>query len=160
MIDSKELIQEFRDAREAYQTLVKKKGKLLLKAVFTQMFEAVPQLKRVGWEQGTPSFNDGDPCMFSVRERFFDCGVEDENTDNEADLYEWAELPWMDNKNELDAKWNGATKASVKQLAKLNETLEEMEDVLQEVFGDSVQVIAKKNKKGAVTFTTDYCSMD
>ena len=163
MTDANELLQEFKDAKKSYEKLVKDKGKLLLQAVFVEMFETCPQVKRIGWCQYTPYFNDGDSCTFSVNDRYFDCGVlppEDEregDPDRYADeedyacVEDWAWLPY-DAKAKLDDKWNGASKPTVWALKKLDDKLNELEDVFEDTFGDHVKVIASLDKNGKVKF--------
>lgn len=60
----KKLIENMDAARTKFQ----KEGKDALKDAFKEFFDAVPEAKCIGWTQSTPSFNDGDPCRFSVHE--------------------------------------------------------------------------------------------
>lgn len=54
-----------------------------IKASFTQLQQQAPEIQRVSWTQGTPSFNDGEPCYFSVHEPEFFL----EEADEESWLY-------------------------------------------------------------------------
>jgi hypothetical protein len=40
--------------------------KPVMTAGLAPIFEEYPQLKTIGWKQYAPSFNDGDPCYFTV----------------------------------------------------------------------------------------------
>lgn len=47
---------------------------------FVELQQQAPEIQRVSWVQGTPSFNDGEPCYFSVHEpEFFLDGADEES---------------------------------------------------------------------------------
>jgi hypothetical protein len=47
---------------------IQKDGRKLLMAEFKKFFEENPDIEAIRWTQGTPSFNDGEPCTFSVHD--------------------------------------------------------------------------------------------
>lgn len=50
-----------------------------VQASFTQLQQQAPEIQRVCWTQGTPGFNDGEPCYFSVHyPEFFLDGSDEE----------------------------------------------------------------------------------
>lgn len=61
------LVQEF----EACQVEFQEKAKRLLETGFKTIFEKVPDLEAIRWNQYTPYFNDGDSCEFGVCEPEF-----------------------------------------------------------------------------------------
>jgi hypothetical protein len=62
-----EVTAEIQAAKQAYQdTLTRIKESGGVADMFRAFFEKNPEIKAVGWTQGTPSFND--PCVFSVYE--------------------------------------------------------------------------------------------
>ena len=38
---------------------------------FAELQQLAPEIQRVSWTQGTPSFNDGEPCYFSIHDPEF-----------------------------------------------------------------------------------------
>lgn len=66
-------------ARKEAQAFFEKHFKEAVKEFFAQ----VPEVQAVCWEQYTPYFNDGDPCVFSLNEIFFVAeGFDKENLNN------------------------------------------------------------------------------
>lgn len=59
-----EIIKSFTEYKETVQGKLKKE----FKAIITKLFEENSELKAIVWEQFTPYFSDGDPCIFSVGE--------------------------------------------------------------------------------------------
>ena len=42
-----------------------------MKTSFAELQQRAPEIQRVSWTQGTPSFNDGEPCYFSIHDPEF-----------------------------------------------------------------------------------------
>lgn len=59
----KTALERIAKARKAYNDEVKKLGR---KGVSQGLGELIPEGYVLAWTQGTPSFNDGDPCTFSM----------------------------------------------------------------------------------------------
>lgn len=59
---------ELQELKAAYDAAVKDKGQEVVDAIFKTAFDEIPEIQSIAWTQGTPSFNDGDPCVFSVHE--------------------------------------------------------------------------------------------
>ncbi len=53
---------------ERYKKIVAEKGEALLIKVFNEFFQNYPEVKAVAWTQYTPYFNDGEPCVFKIRD--------------------------------------------------------------------------------------------
>lgn len=53
-------------AKEAYTAMVREKGQEVVREVFTDFFNANPNVHSVWWRQYTPYFNDGEACVFNV----------------------------------------------------------------------------------------------
>lgn len=71
------LLQTFKNILKQAQDEFKK----ALPTLFNPIFEVSDQIKAIGWTQGTPSFNDGEPCEFGV----YDLHFYDENgTDGDS----------------------------------------------------------------------------
>jgi hypothetical protein len=57
--------------------IIRKELEEVFKEEAKGLFETVPTLGTVVWEQYAPYFNDGDPCVFSVRDSLFTSLPED-----------------------------------------------------------------------------------
>lgn len=70
-IDWSELVTKFDELATVMaeaKAKIEAEGKRALKEYLEDTFIAYPQIKAIGWTQYTPYFNDGDECIFSVRE--------------------------------------------------------------------------------------------
>ena len=61
-------IEKLKKAREEYNALLKNEGKNILIGEFKKFFDDFPLAQQIKWEQYAPNFNDGNPCVFHVRE--------------------------------------------------------------------------------------------
>lgn len=105
-----ELSVKFKEAKEQFI----KSGTESIKAEFSKVFEEHPEITCVKWYQNCPSFNDGDPCYFSVGD-FFVSNVVDPNTlshygefDDEEDVGEEVFVieSWSDKEKKYQDIWN------------------------------------------------------
>lgn len=122
-----------------------------------------PLIVGVMWQQYTPGFNDGEPCVFTTNGPFikFDEKVsgagdkaaddEDENDDSEMtqgymDANYDIDDDFYDKKADIfNFKEIKALKATVKDVCKVYSHLEAMDSCLQDMFGDGVQVFVTKD---------------
>ena len=103
-----------------------------LVADFRAVFEKHPDVKHILWRQYTPYFNDGEPCVFRVRDVYVFTGADGED-DYEGDWKHPA------NKDLPDVGGNGT------------------EDLLLAMFGDHVKVTLKRD---AADFEVDEYDHD
>jgi hypothetical protein len=97
-----------------------------LKNAFQEVFTAYPNVRLIGWTQYTPYFNDGDPCVFSVK----NLHVFDETVEEDAeDLYAGVDIYWGDGPKNYPL------------IAALALTLSGAEDLLLEMFGDHCKIV-------------------
>lgn len=110
-----------------------------------EWLEANPRFFAVAWKQGTPSFNDGEPCRFSVHETYYltldELKRQAEEEGADMALLEQDENAWLE---EIGTKqlylfaeycdWNGETSKSPNI----------HRDILERLFGDSYVVITRK----------------
>jgi hypothetical protein len=61
-------INEILEMKRKYDEAVKTSGEEIVKAVFNELFDNYPEVQACNWHQYIPSFNDGDPCEFTVGE--------------------------------------------------------------------------------------------
>ncbi len=113
--------------------------------VWREWLEANPRFFAVAWSQGTPSFNDGEPCRFSVHETYYltldELKRQAEEEGADMALLEQDEDACL---KEFDARqlylfaeyceWNGETSTPPNIHA----------DILERLFGDSYIVITRK----------------
>lgn len=105
-----------------------------IKSIFTEVFDAYPDIEKIGWTQYTPYFNDGEPCVFNVYDIYFKLFIdtnEDEDEDDN-DLHNWRDASWGDDSKNYPL---------LKQLADL---LSSSDDVLLMLFGDHCKIIATR----------------
>ena len=127
--------------------------------ILKKMMTDNPLITGVMWQQYTPSFNDGEPCVFTINGPFikFDDKVSRAgDKDTEDDESEMAK-GYLDSSYEIDDdffdnaadifnfKEIKALKATVKDVHKVHEHLEAMDACLQEMFGNGVQVFVTKD---------------
>lgn len=82
-IDLKEILEKYEKASADYKAalaVMVEHGQKIVVAKLQPIFEANPTLESVRWKQYTPYFNDGEPCVFRVRE----AGCHFEDTEEEA----------------------------------------------------------------------------
>lgn len=126
------------------------RGKRELKNGFKEFFKQVPEVKTVHWVQYTPYFNDGDPCVFRV------CDASFSNVEDVSRLTSYEEIEDQQ-EGEFNIEVCGSYKNHIKYCGscelsedsynickELNDILTspEMEDVMENLFGDHVRVIA------------------
>ena len=65
---------------------------LEIKNWLKELLEANPEVSAIWWNQGTPFYNDGDVCEFSVSDvgeiRVTELSEDDEDEDDEKEFYE------------------------------------------------------------------------
>lgn len=167
-----EVTAEIQAAKQAYQdTLTRIKESGGIKDMFKAFFENNPDIKAVGWTQGTPSFNDGDPCVFSVYEvQYSKEDVDPEDGINEAEDDEesgWHYIPsettlqknpdynpskpyvyGKDNDNSYWLKDDSGEYITIPDpdynadLFELSKFIEGNEDLMEDLFGNGAQIIA------------------
>lgn len=162
-------LEELEEMKKNYMKAVREQGTDIVKAEFAKVFAKYPDLKVVAWVQYTPYFNDGDACVFSVRE--FNGGVEELSPADIASLPKYIEMEEdlgfygsAENYKDYSAegetfkkygtRWNSSAGYPFDQelfdrIARADEGLDEIsskladhDDLLKMAFGDHVQVIA------------------
>jgi hypothetical protein len=71
MTEVTNIIKELAEMQEKFNQMKKEAVEKLepqFVEVFKPLFEAAPEIEAVTWTQYIPSFNDGEPCEFSVRD--------------------------------------------------------------------------------------------
>lgn len=112
----------FIEAKKALDEKIKAEGEKSVKSFFKEFFEKRPDVYGVKWNQYTPYFNDGEPCVFRVGTIATYLNKEDfENVDKDIWEFEvYGEEP--------------------------ETSLNEVEDILLAVFGDHAQVSVTREK--------------
>jgi hypothetical protein len=132
------------DLKDAYEKKVSECGKELLKKEFRNFFEATPEVESVRWTQYTPSFNDGDPCVFQMGELQYKSAereVTEENEDEDdgdEDGEGFRGCYWYNGKSDV-------SKDTQKKLEKLENLINRTQDVMELVFGDGVEITASQD---------------
>lgn len=120
------------DEVKELQKLVQEKSKEVLGEVFKEFFAQNPEIQSLKWEQYTPHFNDGEPCVFRIYSLRVCKDLESEEGD-----YEDGYLTTYDLDDTKDL-------VLIANITQLEETLELIEDTLAAEYGDgSVITISK-----------------
>lgn len=121
--------------------------------VVNSLFEKHSDLYGIRWTQGTPSFNDGEPCTFNVHDlEFFTCDQykeikkDSEISDDDVLNEDWEEVSYKPD-NELE-----------KDLKKLQDLLQDLSDFCEGVFGNGAEITYIRDKEEPIIgdFYMDY----
>jgi len=119
-------------------------------ALATKFFFEETGVQAVIWNQYTPSFNDGEPCTFSLGDAVFVMHDFDSNELQSANDYEdddlYGTIPYSTFLDTNDHELSGACKS-------FNELLSSLSDVLESMFG-SYGTTVYLTKDG--TFEAEY----
>jgi hypothetical protein len=137
-----QLIAEQRELKKKFQT----EAQAMFKEVTKEFFDKNPAITALVWTQYTPYFNDGDACVFRVNDVTFTNAPDDE-LENVS--------PWGEYEGDLEDVWveyfvknipdsNDIDKKSCEFVSKMIGS-SEMEDIMLEMFGDHVKVVATRN---------------
>lgn len=63
-----ETVKEFIKKSQLLKEEARKNGEAYFKALLQNLFEENPEIQMITWTQGTPGFNDGEPCTFNLHE--------------------------------------------------------------------------------------------
>jgi hypothetical protein len=132
-----ELIEKQRALALEFQTTAQS----LFKETTKEFFEQNPGVKSITWTQYTPYFNDGDECLFSVHEPSFSNTDDTENInweDYDGDEEGvWVYSGWGDKPEDVSLE-------NMNEFSKLLQS-DEMEDVMEAMFGNHVKVAATRS---------------
>lgn len=145
-------VQDMTTQIEAQKAALVETLKPEFKSLFTPFFEKWPQVKKFAFTQYTPYFNDGEECVFGVRD-LATCieGIHDP----EESLYEWQDGSLNDRYVTPDPTWQHSVDYNGKlvgvfgdKLVDFAKDLKEIcaaqqalpEDAMKELFGDHVIV--------------------
>lgn len=130
-----------------------------INVIFENFFKENPEVRAIRWTQYTPYFNDGDECIFGVNQPTFFVGLEkdidyDELEELEEVVFKPGDWIYEKAKTETNDSWYLQTiekyekqrkglGESCKSLARL---LEENGEVMEQVFGNHVEITVVPGK--------------
>jgi hypothetical protein len=153
-IDYKTDIERIREAKKAYQDLIKSIGTKGLKQLCQDTLDTTG-LEAIRWRQYTPYFNDGDSCEFGIREpEFYIAGTRFHTENRYGSMRDaWADeyAFYKEASYDQSKHWTDPTRVTYFYAEPGDEivhitaqffdrSLQDLEEVLKEVFGDHVQV--------------------
>lgn len=126
---------EFKAKKKELEDMLSSFGQDMLKEEFKKWFDDFPELKAFSWTQYTPYFNDGEPCVFQISSESF-VFTEDELNSLNAGKLEWYDYDYysIEDKNLKD------------KAREIESKLNELEDVLESVFGDGYRIVVTREK--------------
>lgn len=132
------MIQQVKSLRLRYQKMLNSFTEVDLRAWFAEFFALYPFITKVEWEQYTPHFNDGSPCVFEVYEpslTLTDAFLQEHDLPHEDGVM----CSWQFNK-----KHAVHAPALAEAIDQLGELFQE-EDLLKTVLGDHSEISVDKN---------------
>lgn len=132
-------LDELKKLRDELNAKISSEGKAALAKAFTDLFDANPTIRAVGWQQYTPYFNDGEECVFGVNDFVF--ATEDVDPKKE---------PQEDNGPWRSTYGRSGSSAEGEAVKGLYRKLNEVDGILKAAFGDHVSVVA--TREGFHTF--------
>ena len=149
------LIAEQRALKAKFQT----EAQAMFKETMKEFFDKNPGITALKWSQYTPYFNDGDECVFSVNDVYFTNAPADdlENVTVWGEYEGEDESVWVASNitHTLSSKYYEDEAARILAAGGVDEdscnlidkmiSSNEMEDIMKEMFGDHVQVIATRD---------------
>ncbi len=132
--------------QKALRTKFQSEAQTMFKESLKDFFELNPGVNAIRWTQYTPYFNDGDPCIFHVNDVYF-TNAKDEQLD---EVSTWGEYEGDD--ESVWAEWHvtylsgkeGVNAKSCDFIAGIIGS-SEMEDIMEQMFGDHVCVTVTRN---------------
>lgn len=119
-------LDRFVKQKREYDEAIRRDGEKAFKEFLKEWFEKNPEVYGVKWRQYTPYFNDGEPCEFGVYEVY---------SYKTKEAFESGDDPYdCDGAEEVYGKGT------------LEETLGNIEDILEAAFGDHVEVSATRDE--------------
>jgi hypothetical protein len=134
-------LAELRAAKKEYQDKIKNFGKAALGERFQLFFNEHPEVRAIYWTQYTPYFNDGEACVFGVNE--FEAVIPSKLAEGMA-LESDEDMEIGDEECARVGCWTLGKKFPAINIAlgKLQKDCNELDDVMEDTFGDHVQVVA------------------
>lgn len=134
-----------RDALKAEQKrLLRESGGELLQAVFKPLLES-GLIREVAWAQYTPFFNDGEACYFSVNDPYFltERAAQAGEDDYFHDVDSWTLRQAVFDCRDGELENPDYSPELIKLVQEFSAKFWKVEDIMEDVFGDHVKVIAK-----------------
>lgn len=138
----REKMQSIQDARKTYEEAMKAHAKSIVTVLAGEIMTAHPEIQSIRWSQYTPYFNDGDACTFGV------CEPELEFSQSfVASMGELGYDKFMDEMSDgffTIYSYNRQAPEFLKVIAKKQRdfysVLEELQDALEDAFGDHKRI--------------------
>lgn len=160
------LLDEHRLQINKLQEEIRQKAKGVMAVVFRDFFEKWPEVEVLTWNQYTPYFNDGEECVFSVNDLYavrskeeldevrhpeevpdifprapsdWEWANKDKYDDVAKNIEEWEALP-------LELQRESLTRGAEldKDVDKLSNFLQSLDEHLKVMFGDHVEILVTR----------------
>lgn len=130
---------------KALKEETQEKMKALLAEMLQKFFTVCPEIQTITWYQYVPSFNDGDPCEFTMGSVEFSYELYGSDNDEGWDGDSFSVSGHINHKN-LDPVVYSACVA-------VSDTIRNMDDTLQAMLGDNLSIYVTR---GGIQ-TEEYC---
>lgn len=144
--------QEYKEEKERLSNQAEE----VIKSYFNQLFQDQPDLVAIKWNQYIPSFNDGDPCTFSLGGVYIcDTQPRDEYPDDyDSEYYFEFNDKYYSVGTIYEDKYY--EKYEYKWFADLEDFLEDVKPELEKVFGSNATVIVFRDSIEIEEFDYGY----
>lgn len=146
--------------QQALRAKFKTEAQAMFKETMKEFFDKNPGITALKWSQYTPYFNDGDSCVFRVNDVYFTNASADELENvtvwgeyegEDESVWVTANIAYVLNSGskyyeEEAAKIRAAGGVDVDSCKRIDKMIrsDEMEEIMQEMFGDHVVVTATR----------------
>ena len=134
--------------KEEYKSKLKAEGETAIREYIREFFENNPEIEAIRWVQYAPSFNDGDPCVFSMHEP----DVKTQISESGAKFDLISDGKFSERSDDADDEGfrslynlKGNDKHIRDAVVQLYRDLSAVEEALEEIFGSHSKIVATRN---------------
>lgn len=167
------MIAEFKAMKKQYH----KKAQGMFKKLSKAVFEVCPQIKTIFWQQYIPSFNDGDPCTFTLEDINVSNATEEELREHGGPGYDtfynhetfFVESPMRPNRfaeekphvesglESYRSKYLLAVTAEQNEILNaLNDFVASNPDLMEDLFGSNAQIVITRDGVSSEWYDCGY----
>lgn len=154
-------IEKFKAKQEKYNQILAKDCRKILHPYIKDFMGKNPEITGIRWEQFTPYFNDGEPCVFRIYEIFYTTKdltkfTQEQLFESVWELDEGEEVIWYETYSDEYKALLPETKASLRSLRDLFEG--KLEEIVKLGYGDGADVLIRRTSGN--DFTIDLFELE
>lgn len=122
-------------------------GEKSFNSIIQFWFGQNPEVKAIVWEQYTPYFNDGEPCVFGVNEPVFVTKEYDEYDERSYNYEEDDVFSWKYNPNNKKGSPSPFREELIKNCKEVKDFIQQNDELFEAMFGDHVKVVLRPGEE-------------